>query len=215
MNQTKLVIFDLDNTLYADHSYFRNVFMQYSKSLFSNIDLILNDEFRLKSIDIFGDILKKKNIFTKKKQIDLFFLYKTIKCKLFLYDDAYELIDFLKKKGIKICIITNGNVEVQKNKVKCLGINDLFDKIIYARQWGKIYEKPNPKSFAKALSYFSVKKEDVIFVGDNPDTDIIGASNFGIMGVRFINGHFKKIDCKNDYNIKNLLELKGYIRSLK
>ncbi|MGC6415295.1 MAG: HAD family hydrolase [Bacteroidia bacterium] len=209
------IIFDLDNTLYDENVYLELVFTEFFKK--NNIDYdissILTDKFRLKANDIFGEVLKDINEYSHKKQEALFELYKYINCKISLYDDAYDLISFLNIKNIKLGIITNGVIEAQKNKVKCLDLETKIDKIIYARSWGKEFEKPNPRPFAEALKLLKAKPSEVLYIGDNPKTDIMGAKAIGIKSVRYLNGYLKNIQCNDTHNIKRLIEIKKYIES--
>ncbi len=146
----KAVIFDLDNTLYDENSYFLKVFEAFSKIYNIDINLfknIFNHIFILESRDIFTDILKKIDFYSQEKQKQLFELYKSIDCNLELYDEAYELINYLNNKNINIAIITNGVLEAQKNKVRVLDLEKITNKIVYAREFGKDFEKPHEKPY--------------------------------------------------------------------
>ncbi|MCT7519785.1 HAD family hydrolase [Aliarcobacter cryaerophilus] len=210
----KAVIFDLDNTLYDENLYFKSVFNKFLK--IHNIDFKLfennfDDKFRLYSKDIFTDILKKINFYSKENQNQLFELYKSIDCNLKLYDEAYELINYLNNKSINIAIITNGVLEAQKNKVRVLDLEKITNKIVYAREFGKEFEKPHEKPYIQTLKLLSVKKEDVVFIGDHPYTDIIGATKVGIKALRFMNGYASNIEFLHNYNINSLLEVKNFL----
>ena len=108
---------------------------------------------------------------------------------------------FLKKK-YKLGIVTNGDIKIQKNKIKSLKINKYFDKVIYARSCKR--EKPFKYSFEKIIKYFKCKKKNVLFIGDNYNTDIIGAGKFGLKTVHLSNNSYKKntqhIRLKNSLN---------------
>lgn len=211
----KGVIFDLDNTLYDENCYFFEVFSifcdKYKLDL-NKIKSIFTDEFKLKSSDYFGDILKKISFYSLQKQNEMFEIYQNINCYLSLYKNALELLNFLQQKAIKTAIITNGDIKAQQNKIKLLNLQNKIKHIVYAREFGKECEKPNSVSFLKALEMLNLKASEVIFVGDNPKTDIVGAKNTSIKAYRFLNGYTKNIECNDCKNIKNLLELKELIR---
>lgn len=210
----KSVIFDLDNTLYDENLYFLKVFEKFSQihnldfKLFENI---FDDKFRLNSKDIFTDILENIGFYSKENQNELFEIYKTINCDLKLYKEAYDLIDYLDSKNINIAILTNGVIGAQRNKVRILNIEKFTNKIVYAREFGKEFEKPHAKPYIQTLKLLNVKKEDVLFIGDHPYTDIIGATKVGIKALRFMNGYASNIEFPHNYNINSLLEVKNFL----
>ena len=176
----KAFIFDLDNTLYSEIDYYYLVFKKFS------IDKKINDKILIKNLeqiyfnnngDIFGEVLKKSNLFCIEYKEYLFTLYKTIQCNISIYSEARNLIQLLDKRNKIKGIITNGTVEAQKNKIKNLKIAHNFDFIIFARKWGVDYEKPHPKSFDEALNLSDCLRSEAIFIGDNINTDIVGAKN--------------------------------------
>ena len=61
---------------------------------------------------------------------------------------------------------------------KKVGILDLFTVIVWSSDYGSI--KPSPRLFRVALDVLEVHPEDVLFVGDNPKRDIVGAKAAGL-----------------------------------
>ncbi len=182
MDAVKAIIFDLDNTLFNENEYFYAVHDEFARR--KNVDsLILKNTYqriKLESEDIFGDILKHNGMYTPELQEEYFSLYKRIDTHLSLYEDAFAIIEWLKCQGHILGIITNGVLEAQKNKIRSLGIEDKFDTIIFAREFGKKYEKPSPKPFKYFLNKFNFLGKECIFVGDTYETDIIGAKKVGM-----------------------------------
>jgi len=210
----RAIIFDLDNTLYNEDLYFLKVFEEFSDRHGLDIERIkqkFSAEFRLESKDIFGDILKKIGFYTIENQNELFDLYASIDCELRLYDDAYNVLEYAKKHNLKVVVITNGIIKVQKNKVKVLNISKKVSNIIYARELGVEHEKPSPYAFNKALDILGVGISEVLYVGDHPQTDIKGAINVGIRAIRFMSGYASSIKYDHPDNIKNLSEIKKYV----
>jgi putative hydrolase of the HAD superfamily len=185
-NKIKIVAFDLDNTLYNEGAYFEAVIAEFCKQYNCNEKLYINNFYSINrdSGDVFAELLKRGGIYTPELQQCFFKIYQTISVKLSLFPATVKLLDCLKKLCIRTAIITNGNLEAQENKIKCLGIGNLFDVIIYARRWGKDFEKPHSRSYQFLLEYFSCSPEEVLFVGDKEETDIVGAINLGIHAVR-------------------------------
>lgn len=217
------IIFDLDNTLYDEKEFniaaYHNI-ASYLGRLCNESEKFLFDElfkmFQKKSSmypRLFDDFIKslglKKDVVPKLLQI-----FALTKVDLKLYSGAEDLLQNLKNKGIKLCLVTNGNVITQQNKVKQLGIAKFFNVIIYARDMGKENEKPNPIAYEKALEMLLVKSKETFCVGDNPYTDFLSAKKLGIRTIRLLKGEFKNVRLSPDYEadvtVENFSELTSF-----
>ncbi|MCC9089142.1 MULTISPECIES: HAD family hydrolase [Bacillus] len=124
----------------------------------------------------------------------------------YVYEETYPVLDRLKG-SYELLLLTNGDPSLQKEKLA--GVPELapyFHEIVISGDYGK--GKPDPGIFEHCLQLLNLTKDDVIMVGDNPKTDILGASRVGIQTV-WINRHGKKneTDVTPDYEIKDLHEL--------
>ncbi len=183
--EIKVVAFDLDNTLYDQDEYYKQVIAEFAidRNLVYEELLEIFCKIKESSRDIFGDILSEYGIFTSELQEAIFEKYNKIDAKIKLFDNAVEAIKFLTEKKIKIAIITNGVITAQQNKIRCLGIENMFNIIIYARTWGKEFEKPHERSFSYLLEWCNCSAREVIFLGDSLETDIRGAEQLGIHAI--------------------------------
>ena len=98
-------------------------------------------------------------------------------------DGAYHLLDYLKGKGYPLYMASNGFTEVQSRKLTCVGMTDYFDGIILSEAVGA--NKPSPLFFEYALKQTGHEAKDVIMIGDNYNTDIVGAMLSGIDQIYF------------------------------
>jgi putative hydrolase of the HAD superfamily len=87
---------------------------------------------------------------------------------------TYEILDYLFPK-YKLHIISNGFDDVQHRKLKAANIFHYFDKIITSDNSG--YRKPQKEIFDFSMDSAGATRADSLFVGDNLDTDIVGAQN--------------------------------------
>jgi len=61
----------------------------------------------------------------------------------------------------------------------------------------------------------NLKPEEVVYVGDRADKDMVPAKNVGMTTVRILQGKYSEIpDDISDYSIKNIFELSKIIKTL-
>jgi putative hydrolase of the HAD superfamily len=121
-----------------------------------------------------------------------------------LIDGSIELLNYLQNK-YNLHIITNGFHEVQLIKLNNSGLSRYFDKIITSEKAGE--KKPHKKIFDYALKITNTKRQNSILIGDNLDTDIKGAIDYGMPCIYF-NPSNKKHNLSLFAEVKNLKEIK-------
>ncbi|WKA58069.1 HAD family hydrolase [Planococcus shenhongbingii] len=98
-----------------------------------------------------------------------------------LYEETLSVLDRLKGK-YELLLLTNGSPALQNIKLEITPeIAPYFDHIVISGAFGK--GKPDPAIFEHALAKFGYQADDVLMVGDNLMTDIIGAEKAGIRSV--------------------------------
>lgn len=123
----------------------------------------------------------------------------------FVYEETFDTLDQLNDH-YKLLLLTNGSPDLQKTKLAITPeLVPYFDKIVISGDYGK--GKPDPGIFEHALSLLSLTKEEVIMVGDNLMTDVLGANRAGIKTV-WINRHEKeRNEVVPTYEIQHLQQL--------
>lgn len=105
---------------------------------------------------------------------------------------AHELMEYLKGKGYRIHMCSNGFHEVQYKKLAACGLRDYFDTIILSEDAG--VNKPSREYFEYALQQSGANRNKTLMIGDNLQTDIQGALNAGIDAMLFNRWGVKTFD---------------------
>lgn len=123
------------------------------------------------------------------------------------------MLDELKGK-YKLLLLTNGSPELQNTKLEITPeLVPYFDKIVISGAFGR--GKPDASIFEHALEIMELDKDEVLMVGDNLMTDILGATRAGIQSV-WINRHDKeRTEVVPTYEITHLEELYPILENLK
>jgi putative hydrolase of the HAD superfamily len=102
--------------------------------------------------------------------------------KKHVFPGAHQTLDYLSQK-YQLHIITNGFIEVQHTKLKNCQLTDYFSMILCTEELG--VNKPNPIVYETALERTNALPTESLMVGDNLETDILGAQNCGLKTVHF------------------------------
>lgn len=125
-----------------------------------------------------------------------------------LIDGAKDILDYLHAK-YQICAISNGFTEMQFRKIETAGFSTYFNKIILSDSIG--INKPHPDIFKYALQMAEVSKEKTIMIGDNYNSDIVGAYNSGIDQIWYQPQGKQVINIEPTFIIKSLYEIKDLL----
>ena len=123
-----------------------------------------------------------------------------------LVEGAQELMDYLRGRGYRMHMCSNGFHEVQYKKLRACGLTDYFDTVILSEDAGA--NKPSPAFFSYALRKTGAKKEQTLMIGDNLQTDIVGAMLAGLDAAWFNRYPEYPADDPVDYVVTSLSELK-------
>ena len=130
----------------------------------------------------------------------------------YVFEHTFHVLDSLKE-NYTLLLLTNGSPHLQNTKLEITPeLVPYFKEIIISGNIGK--GKPDSAMFLHALDRVSLRKEEVLMVGDNLLTDILGASNLGIKTV-WVNHHNQKtVDIVPDFEVKELSEILTVLEKL-
>ncbi|MFQ5910382.1 MAG: HAD family hydrolase [Thermoplasmata archaeon] len=97
------------------------------------------------------------------------------------FDGANELLGKLKNRGMSLAIISNtGRTggDFFRELMKNHDLAHYFDVMTFSNEAG--IRKPNKEIFLKTLEEMDISPEEAMHVGDDSDTDVIGARRAGM-----------------------------------
>ena len=225
----RAILFDLDDTLYDETQFVMGGFKAVSSYISNNANVNQNVVYKL-LLDVlekhgrgqtFDIVLKKLGLYNKNLIPKLVEVYRTHKPKLSLYSEVRTVFSTLRKQGYKLGLITDGNVEVQRNKVEALKVKDFFDCMIFSDEYGIEKQKPSFFPYQKAIEELKVSAKEEIYIGDNPYKDFITAKKMGIYTVRILRGQYSDVRLHEEYeagyqikDLKEIFDIITYIERL-
>jgi len=97
------------------------------------------------------------------------------------YDDVVPALGALRAAGHRLGVLTNGSERQQRAKLRALDLIDLVGPVFTAEGVGA--PKPDPRAFLAACAGLGVAPEEVLYVGDEHGTDVLGARGAGLSAV--------------------------------
>jgi len=230
LEKYKYIYFDLDRTLWDFDNNAKETFLEIYQnrnlgSIFSSFETfyttynkhndILWKDYRENKIEKsilrwkrFALTLEEFGIYDEKlaQQIgDDYVNISPTKKQLFPY--THEALSYLKNK-YTLYIITNGFSEIQSDKLKNCNLDQYFKGIITSEDAGA--QKPSPIIFEHALRLSNAQKNECLMIGDDLETDILGAKNTGIDQVFFNSDNIQHSE-DITFEITSLNELKDIL----
>ena len=157
---------------------------------------------KIKPSQMLRDIAKEKGGKTNVEKLTS--LWESTWDSIYVYSDTVPALEKIRKK-YKTTLISNSGSEEGKRVLKIFGLAEYFDYIIMSYEVG--LAKPDPEIFRLVTKKFSVKPEEVVYVGDGFQNDFLGGKNAGfktfLIDRRDKHPQFKK----EDWYIESLDEL--------
>ena len=133
---------------------------------------------------------------------DLLDLYKVLSP----FSEVKETLKKLKKRDLKLAILSNGTPSLLENLVKNNNLENIFDDIFSIEEVGIF--KPDSKVYDLPVNKYKIKKDEVLFLSANT-WDVSGGGNYGYNSV-WVNRNkniFDNLDYQPLNEIHDLSEL--------
>lgn len=213
----KCVLFDLDNTLIdfssmkkrcteAAISAMIDAGLEMRRKRAFNLMFKMYQKYGIEDHTIYQKFLQK---YTKKLDYKIIsagiVAYRKVRSsELVPYPHVRETIFKLKNNGLKLGIVSDAPKMQAWLRLTEMNLVEFFDVVLGYEDTGKL--KPSAAPFKKALKKMKLKPEEVIFVGDNHQRDILGAKKVGMKTVLAKYGQVVKKG-KADFVLKDVREL--------
>jgi putative hydrolase of the HAD superfamily len=137
---------------------------------------------------------------------------KPIFTRGYCYEDTMPALRELRSKGFKIGLVSNTSwgspAILWREEIDRLGLCQMVDGAVFCRDVG--WRKPAKQIFEFALQKLNTSPQNCVFVGDNPQWDLVGPEAVGIAAI-LIDRQGAVKDPKSR-PIRNLHELPGRLR---
>ena len=124
-----------------------------------------------------------------------------------LITGAKELMAYLAQK-YPIIVLSNGFKEVQYRKIATSGLQEYITHVVLSEEVG--VQKPNKLIFEYALKLINKKASEVMMIGDNMETDIMGAAEMG-MDTIYLSKNMTSTTDYPTYTVQTLREIQNIL----
>ena len=222
----KAIVFDVDDTLYDLSTPFkqtcREIFPEdtdldlegaflasrrYSDSVYARClsgEMSMEEMYIYRFKNAFLDYGKKIDAL---KALEFQAIYEEKQHEIKMTDAMRQLMQNLKEK-VTLGIITNGPAQHQWDKVNALGVTEWIPvgHVFISGALG--VAKPDKRIFSRAAERMGILQEEICYVGDSFENDIVGAKAAGWNAVWYNHrGHQAAGDVKPDAVVRSEAEL--------
>jgi putative hydrolase of the HAD superfamily len=190
----RAVLFDLDDTLYAEHAFvdgsFQAVGAFLAPVLGSPADELAARLWALHARDgrgrLFDALLEEHGIHDDPDLVlACLLVYRTHRPRLEPFPGVAETLAALAAAGVLLGVVSDGNAGVQRRKLAGLGpLAGLFDVVVMTDELGARFAKPSPVPFRVACRILGVPAASAVYVGNDPRKDFRGARAAGLFTIR-------------------------------
>ena len=98
-----------------------------------------------------------------------------------VFPGALEALGALKRRGVKLALVTNGAAAVQRAKIERFDLAHRFDHIQIEGEAG--FGKPEEQAYLHAMTALGVQAHETWMVGDNLEWEVAAPQRLGIHAI--------------------------------
>jgi putative hydrolase of the HAD superfamily len=193
------LIFDLDDTLYAERDYAIGGFRAAAGWARETLQADVSVDQMLELLDnghlgqLFPKVLATALPTHTPDDLKAFVrAYGQHVPELKLFDDAAAALDYWQPRA-KLGLITDGHAPTQHAKIKALALQHRFAEIIATGALGpdRAFHKPHPRAFEMMQAMFGAAGDRFVYVGDNLAKDFLAPNALGWLTVHIDRPHHR------------------------
>ncbi len=187
MNSLQAIVFDLDDTLYAERDYVLSGFKAVAN--WASLNLGIDEERGSATLcnlyhqgvrnNTFNQWLAIHQIENPQVVTKLLDVYREHAPTISPFSESIDLLKTLTK-SYKIGLVSDGYLQVQQRKWAALGLDHFFDAVVFSDSLGRENWKPSTAPFKLVLERLNIAPEFSAYIGDNPLKDFFGARQLGM-----------------------------------
>lgn len=110
------------------------------------------------------------------------------------YPGVREALARLRMAGVRLAVVTDGDVDMQAWKVRALGLSAFFECVVVSDALGgRGMRKPHSAPFLAALQGLGLGPGRCVVIGDRPEKDVTGAVGVDIRAIRVKSGEYHQV----------------------
>jgi len=98
-----------------------------------------------------------------------------------LFDDSLPVLAEMKKNGYPLAIVSDAQKVFCMQEAEILGLTPFFSNTVMSTHFG--FRKPDPRIFSIACTLLSTPPADVVYIGNDLETDVRGAQGIGMKAI--------------------------------
>jgi putative hydrolase of the HAD superfamily len=190
----RIVVFDLDDTLYPEIEYVRSGFRAVAFALEDRFDVHAEEAFALlwRALQVHGRgktfdrVLEELGVHSRAAVRSLVDTYRGHVPELTLPAESRRVLERLSDRPLYL--VSDGHKGVQARKLAALGIEPCFRHCYLTNRYGIARQKPSPHVFQLLVRREGCDPGDVVYVGDDPHKDFCGIRPLGFRTLRVRTG---------------------------
>ena len=194
MATLKALVFDLDDTLYAEESYVRSGFRAVADWLeaagLAPAGEIFADLWSAHACGrrgrLFDDLLAARPGCGQVSAADLVQVYRAHSPDIGFYPGMEALLEEARHRSLRMGVISDGFLQAQQRKVQALGLHRWAEPILLTDQWGRAFWKPHPRAFLEVQEAFQSGPAGIVYIGDNPAKDFQAPNDLGWQTIHLV-----------------------------
>lgn len=215
----KGLVFDLDDTLYPFDDYIESGFKAVAR--YAGEKYGIDPEHSYAYMRILYSRYGEREVLSRtvcyfglevSSIIELASVFRNHPPTLALYPKYRRTLEELRTCYV-LGLLADGDPKIQDRKLKVLRIRKIFKSIIFTGRYDESKWKPNPFCFALMARVLRLHPHEIVYIGDNPLTDFLGAKKAGYYTLRILTGQMSDkilpMEFEAHCRIKDLTEIQG------